>query len=317
MRSHISRAPNTPTPYSSYTDVEPDETQDAYTPDRISSDKMTGACGSKQERHCSSSSAFVPAIRRVNHPSLASFVLSSLVACSWIRTASALMVPFDNCLDSNYIYSNQPEGEAQLQWVPLHVEAVFDTEDPAHNLMVTVWGNVTGRAGSDALPAWNSTDWDDPNKVLNGKIQNEPDQSVPAAQRKVTTLHTKVDVLTYEPFVSNVNFCDNLINGSCPLGPVFSNISTYVSPLENGKEGSSFICYILIFMIYVETRLLGFLRLIFRMILIRHTRLRRLPLPLSSGMETKPRPRSDAYRQSLRQTSEGSHGLSNLCLYLF
>ncbi|XDG06680.1 hypothetical protein ABKA04_006295 [Annulohypoxylon sp. FPYF3050] len=226
MRSHISRAPNTPTPYSSYTDVEPDETQDAYTPDRISSDKMTGACGSKQERHYPFSSAFVPATRRVNHPSLASFVLSSLVACSWIRTASAVMVPFDNCLDSNYIYSNQPEGEAQLQWVPLHVDAVFDTEDPAHNLMVTVWGNVTGRAGSDALPAWNSTDWDDPNKVLNGKIQNEPDQSVPAAQRKVTTLHTKVDVLTYEPFVSNVNFCDNLINGSCPLGPVFSNIST-------------------------------------------------------------------------------------------
>ncbi|KAI2473528.1 hypothetical protein F4781DRAFT_427156 [Annulohypoxylon bovei var. microspora] len=226
MRSHTSRVPSTPTPYSSYADVEPDETQDVYSTDRASPDKMTGAYKSKHERHWPTPSAFVPATRHVNYSSPASFVLGSLVACTWIRTASAVMVPFDNCLDSNYIYTSQPQGEAQLQWVPLHIDAVFDTVNPTHNLMVTVWGNVTGRAGSDALPAWNSSDWDDPLKALNGKIQNEPDQSVPASQRKVTTLHTKVDVLTYEPFVSNVNFCDNLINGTCPLGPVFSNIST-------------------------------------------------------------------------------------------
>ncbi|KAI0147871.1 integral membrane protein [Hypoxylon sp. NC0597] len=134
------------------------------------------------------------------------------------------MVPFENCLDSKYIYSNQPQGEAQLQWVPLHVDAVFDTVNPAHNLRVTVWGNVTGRAGSDPLPSWDSPDWNDPSLVLNGKIQNEPDQSVPPAQRKVTTLHSKVDVLTYEPWYLNSNFCDSLLNGTCPLGPVFKDI---------------------------------------------------------------------------------------------
>ncbi|KAI1107893.1 integral membrane protein [Jackrogersella minutella] len=141
------------------------------------------------------------------------------------------MVAFDNCLQDNYIYSNQAPEDVQLQWVPLHVDAVFDTVNPSHNLMVTVWGNVTGRAGSDPIPAWNSSEWDDPMSALNGKIQNEPDPNAPAAQRKVTTLHTKVDVLTYEPYSLNANFCDNLINGTCPLGPVFSNIS------ENSTDG--------------------------------------------------------------------------------
>ncbi|KAI1414825.1 integral membrane protein [Hypoxylon sp. FL1857] len=218
MRSHTSRVPSTPPLCSSYVDVEINETQDAYTTDQAWPDKMTGAYRLEQERH-RSLPARVPATRNTaNFSSPASFILGTLLACTWICTASALMVPFDNCLDSKYILSNQ------LQWVPLHVDAVFDTENPAHNLRVTVWGNVTGRAGSDPLPSWDSPEWNDPTQVLNGKIQNEPDLSVPPAQRKVTTLHSKVDVLTYQPFLSNTNFCDNLLNGTCPLGPVFQEI---------------------------------------------------------------------------------------------
>ncbi|OTB08693.1 hypothetical protein M426DRAFT_51597 [Hypoxylon sp. CI-4A] len=190
---------------------------------------MLGSYGSKQERCQSSwtsSSAVVPRIRQ-----LPSILFGFLVACAWIRTASAVSVEFDNCLPDSYIYSNQAvEENIQLQWVPLRVHAEFDTVNPAHNLKVTVWGNVTGRVGSDQLPPANSTEWDDPEQALNGKIQNEPDTSVPAADRKVTTLHSKVDVLTYEPYHSNVNFCDN-INGSCPLGPVFRDIP------ENSTDG--------------------------------------------------------------------------------
>ncbi|KAI0842233.1 integral membrane protein [Hypoxylon sp. FL0890] len=225
MRSHTSRVPSTPTTYSRYTDIEIDETQDAYTTDQASPDKMTGAYGFKPEGHRSPLSACVPTARHVaSFSSPARLILGILVACSWIHTASAVMVPFENCLDSKYIYTNQAPGQAQLQWVPLHVDAVFDTVNPAHNLRVTVWGNVTGRAGNDPLPAWNSSDWNDPTLALNGKIQNEPDSNAPAAQRKVTTLHSKVDVLTYQPWVLNSNFCDSILNGSCPLGPVFRDI---------------------------------------------------------------------------------------------
>ncbi|KAI1143369.1 integral membrane protein [Hypoxylon sp. FL0543] len=225
MRSYTSRVPSTPTPYPENVDLKIDETQDAYTTNQASPAKMTGAYGFKQERHWSTPSTFVPTARNLtNYSSPAGFILGILVVCTWICTASAVMVPFENCLDSKYIYTNQPAGQAQLQWVPLHVDAVFDTENPAHNLRVTVWGNVTGRAGNDPLPPWNSSDWNDPTLALNGKIQNEPDLNAPPAQRKVTTLHSKVDVLTYQPYVSNSNFCDNISNGSCPLGPVFEDI---------------------------------------------------------------------------------------------
>ncbi|KAI1397645.1 integral membrane protein [Hypoxylon fuscum] len=146
--------------------------------------------------------------------------------CIW---RMVLGVPFDNCLPDNYIYTHQPADQVQLQWIPVFVDAEFDTQNPTHNLRVTVWGNVTGRVGSDPLPSYDSKNWSDPNSVLNGKIQNVPEPNAPADQRKVTTLHTKVDVLTYEPYVSNVNFCESISDGTCPLGPVFANITSSLS----------------------------------------------------------------------------------------
>lgn len=168
----------------------------------------------------------------MNRLPLPNLVLGFLVVCTWIRTASAIGVNFENCLPSNYIYSNQESDQVQLQWIPVFVDAVFDTQNPSHNLRVTVWGNVTGRVGTDPLPPPGSANWSDPELVLNGKILNEPDPTAPVAQRKVTTLHNKVDVLTYEPYFLNLNFCDSILNGSCPLGPVFDD-NIYSSLADN------------------------------------------------------------------------------------
>lgn len=230
MRSHTSRDPSHPTPRSRHADVEPGGIQDVYLADGAWSDKMTWLS--------SWLSVFIPGRRHVakssSFPNLV--LLGLLVACTWFRTASAIGVPFDNCLPDNYIYTHQPADQVQLQWIPVFVDAEFDTQNPTHNLRVTVWGNVTGRVGSDPLPSYDSKNWSDPNSVLNGKIQNVPEPNAPADQRKVTTLHTKVDVLTYEPYVSNVNFCESISDGTCPLGPVFANITSYVVPAEEKSQ---------------------------------------------------------------------------------
>lgn len=170
-----------------------------------------GPDGNRQERQ---------AQRRLDM-NIAPRLVTLLVALLSFHTASAVQVPFENCLPENYIYTNLPAEKVQIQWIPLYVDAVFQLDDP-NSLKVTVWGNVTGKVGTDALPAWNNETWDDPNQVLNGKILAVPDQSLGLA----TTLHTKVDVVTYEPFSNNTDFCQDLSPGTrtngCPLGPVFN-----------------------------------------------------------------------------------------------
>lgn len=143
MRSTASRFLSNPTSYSRYADLETDKSQDAWNADNVSLSKMTGVYAPEQDRHSSSSYsfAFSPNVRyAANLSSLSGLILGFLVACTWIRTASALMVPFDNCLDHNYIYTDQPADQVQLQWVPLYVDAEFDTVNPNHNLRVTVYG---------------------------------------------------------------------------------------------------------------------------------------------------------------------------------
>lgn len=226
MRNHTSRLPSPATPCSRYAHVESDGIQDVSSAYDPSPRKMTYTCGFEQDTLSLSSSwpAPIPSRRNImNRLPLPNLVLGFLVVCTWIRTASAIGVNFENCLPSNYIYSNQESDQVQLQWIPVFVDAVFDTQNPSHNLRVTVWGNVTGRVGTDPLPPPGSANWSDPELVLNGKILNEPDPTAPVAQRKVTTLHNKVDVLTYEPYFLNLNFCDSILNGSCPLGPVFDD----------------------------------------------------------------------------------------------
>lgn len=122
---------------------------------------------------------------------------------------------FANCLSESYI-NNVP---TPLQWVPQFVDAAFDTTNTKHTLRVTMWGNVTGSFTNVSLPAPGSPDWTDPRKT-DGKILGEPEPNAP--KPKLTTLRSKIDVLTYEPWSQNTNFCNtSLVNASCPLAPVF------------------------------------------------------------------------------------------------
>lgn len=145
--------------------------------------------------------------------------LLCLVALFWLQPVAAVLVPFDNCLPASYIAKadESSPSQAQLQWVPKYVDAVFDLENDSHNLRVTMYGNVTGRVGDAQLPLWNDSIWNRNDSVLEGKIQNQPDSSGMA-----TTLFTKVEFLSYEPYRLYSSFCNNTRNGSCPLGPVFT-----------------------------------------------------------------------------------------------
>ncbi|KUI53935.1 hypothetical protein VP1G_01339 [Cytospora mali] len=130
---------------------------------------------------------------------------------------AVLLRHFENCLPTATKLSDPPE----LQWIPLYVGASFDTENPSHKLRVTVWGNVTGAYNPTTvtLPAWNSEEWSNPN-FTDGKIVDDP---FPTTANLLTTLHSKIDVLTYEPYSADFDFCNgSLTNASCPLGPVFN-----------------------------------------------------------------------------------------------
>ena len=143
-----------------------------------------------------------------------------LVTSLWVVPTSAVLVDFQNCLSESY----QNDTPQQLQFDPLYVNAVFNTTDSSHNLNITVWGNVTGSGPGNGkevlLPPANNTDyWNSNQTILGGKIENIPDP--PPGVNKYTTLFNKVNVLMYEPWSNTVNFCDQLINASCPLGPAF------------------------------------------------------------------------------------------------
>ncbi|CAK7216379.1 hypothetical protein SEUCBS140593_002849 [Sporothrix eucalyptigena] len=145
-------------------------------------------------------------------------MLMVLLACLGIQPASAVSVAFQNCLPDDYLLNKDP---VLLQWVPLYVDASFDDAGSGNrNLLVTMYGNVTGSRTSTPLPAWNSPAWNDSSDT-DGKILREPDSTSSAP--KLTTLHSKIEVLTYEPWNNDTDFCaTSLTNASCPLGPVFN-----------------------------------------------------------------------------------------------
>jgi len=146
-----------------------------------------------------------------------------LMASLWIIPTSAVLVEFQNCL-SEGVQNNQP---LQLQLVPLAMNAVFNTTDPMHNLNITVWTNVTGSTielPRLLLPSATDPYWTTPNDTeYGGKIENNPFPAVPSPV--LTTVFNKVSVLTYTPVNphTGVGFCDQLVNGSCPLGPNFKD----------------------------------------------------------------------------------------------
>lgn len=142
-----------------------------------------------------------------------------LIASLWIIPTSAVFIDFQNCLSESY----QNDVPLALQFDPLYLNAVFNTTDSSHNLNITVYGNVTGSGPENLvlLPPSNDTSyWNSSQTNLGGKIENIPDP--PPGVNKYTTLFNKVNVLTYEPWSDTVNFCDQLINASCPLAPSFN-----------------------------------------------------------------------------------------------
>jgi len=160
--------------------------------------------------------------------SLFSRVRSVLLFSILIQVSAAAFIPFDNCLEESY-KNNIP---VPLQWVPLYVDATFNTTDPKHTLKVTMWGNVTGAFFNVALPPPGSPDWDDLTKT-DGKIVDEPDPGV--SNPMLTTLHSKINFLTYIPWNDNTNFCNSsLQNATCPLGPVFDGNASRFSTVPYG-----------------------------------------------------------------------------------
>ncbi|KAL7922708.1 hypothetical protein ACQKWADRAFT_312928 [Trichoderma austrokoningii] len=189
---------------------------------------------------CSSSSdsvhegCVIRARTRWRHPNriLALTARSSLLALALLvlavaTPAAAVMLEFDNCLPDSYVLNKPP----LLQWVPLYLDAVFDTKSPNNNLQVIAWGNVTGSQNIGPLPLPGDPYWKDANET-NGKIDETPYEDTLA-----TTLVKRVNVLTYEPYNDRSNFCaDSLVNGTCPLAPVFDYTNSslpYVLPSVN------------------------------------------------------------------------------------
>ncbi|KAE8348424.1 hypothetical protein BDV28DRAFT_91613 [Aspergillus coremiiformis] len=124
----------------------------------------------------------------------------------------AALVNFVNCLPAPTIASNPQK----LQFVPLDVSVVFDLNNSLHNLNITVYGNVSGTADqSSSYPSPDDPRWTNRNETV-GKIVD-----LNTANNKYTTLITSIDVVSFSPYSGPTRFCDSLIQGDCPLGPVF------------------------------------------------------------------------------------------------
>ncbi|KAI8932353.1 hypothetical protein NX059_010545 [Plenodomus lindquistii] len=148
--------------------------------------------------------------------------LMLLCIASWLPLTSAVFINFENCLQK--VYLNDAARSPYLQFTPMHVWAKFDTENPTHRLNVTIYGNVSGQAQYGTLPGPNDERWSDPNNTL-GKIVNLDQQN-----NKFATLFWNTKVLTYSAWSSPPEqFCQSVINGTCPLAPRFP---------ENGGNAS-------------------------------------------------------------------------------
>lgn len=133
-----------------------------------------------------------------------------LLFVSIVPSAHAVFVNFENCLDRRTIEADP----LPLQFVPLHVWAVFDTEED-NNLNITVFGNVSGTATKEPYPAPDDPHWLDPEEEL-GKIVD-----LSKSNNKYSTLLAKLSVLSFTPHEKPSRFCNSVNQGECPLSPVF------------------------------------------------------------------------------------------------
>ncbi|KAI0863021.1 integral membrane protein [Xylaria cubensis] len=160
-----------------------------------------------------------------------------LLASSAVPFVSALRVDVQNCLSADYIWTNIPTDQVQLQFMPFVGDAVFERNNNGYHLSLTVWGNVTGRVGNATLPPPYDPEWDNPDsqEALNGKIQNTIESG---PNFNATTLRSDVNVLSFQPYHNNAYFCQSLTNASCPLGPVFNK--TFVNVTADPYSFPSF-----------------------------------------------------------------------------
>lgn len=151
---------------------------------------------------------------RRNYMSMTRLLLVLLAILS--VPASAVLIPFENCL-SDSRKNDLPLG---LQVIPQFVDVIFNTTDPAHNLQVLAFFNVNGSwTPQTPLPPPEDTEyWLGNDTDRGGKIIKNP---FPDTAAKLTTATTNIDVLTYKPYVQSRDFCSAIGNGTCPLGPSF------------------------------------------------------------------------------------------------
>lgn len=135
----------------------------------------------------------------------------ALLLCSAVLSlAQAAFLPFENCLSPNTI-NKRP---LQLQWVPLFVDAKFDTQSP-NNLRLTFYGNVTGQAVEGPYPPPSAPSWQNDSDHF-GKITNV------GSGHKLATLFSSFQVLSYNAWGGDRSrFCSHVTQGDCPLGPRF------------------------------------------------------------------------------------------------
>lgn len=135
-----------------------------------------------------------------------------MVLLSLVSSTSAVFLDFDNCLDPSIINSSP----LQLQFIPFDVAVTFDLMGSLHPLNITVYGNVSGTADQrSSYPSPNDPQWANPNDTV-GKIV---DLSV--ENNKYSTLLKSVEVVNFTPYSDASRFCTSLVQGDCPLGPVF------------------------------------------------------------------------------------------------
>ncbi|KAF1916470.1 hypothetical protein BDU57DRAFT_409083, partial [Ampelomyces quisqualis] len=142
-------------------------------------------------------------------------LLVLLVLASFLPRAAAVFINFENCLEK--VYLRDANQSPYLQFAPKYVWAAFDTASPRHGLNITVYGNVSGQATLGDYPPNDSDSWNNPNNTFGKIVDVEPNNN------KYTTLFSSYKVLTYSAGdLKKQQFCDTIVNGTCPVAPAFS-----------------------------------------------------------------------------------------------
>ncbi|KAH8429109.1 uncharacterized protein LDX57_006779 [Aspergillus melleus] len=140
-----------------------------------------------------------------------------------VTSTGAVLLDFENCLGKSVIESSP----LQLQFVPLDVAVHFDLVNPLHALNMTVYGNVSGTADRRAsYPSADDPQWTNPNETV-GKILD-----LDTTNNKYSTLLTAVNVVSFSPYSDASRFCNSVIQGDCPLTPVFNANASDLSALR-------------------------------------------------------------------------------------